>query len=90
MRQVQLFYLLLFGFLMGCTAEASTPTEETMLPTVAILATESTKIAAADAESTSLATPTRETVVTATWTAAPTITATPTAVATPTGGLDRG
>jgi len=84
MRQVQLFYLLLFGFLMGCTAEASTPTEETMLPTVAILATESTKIAAADAESTSLATPTRETVVTATWTVAPTITATPTAVATPT------
>jgi hypothetical protein len=84
MRQVQLFCLLLIGFLMGCTAEASTPTEETILPTVAILATEPTKITTADAESTSLATPTRETVVTATWTAAPTITATPTAVATPT------
>lgn len=84
MRQVQLFYLVLVGFFMGCTAQVSPPTEETMLPTVTILATEPTKIATADAESTSLATLTREPVVTATWTVAPTITATPTAVATPT------
>ena len=47
MRNVQLFYLLLIGFLMGCTAQVSTPTAETMLPTVAILATEPTKIATA-------------------------------------------
>ncbi|MCC6602886.1 MAG: hypothetical protein IT327_06735, partial [Anaerolineae bacterium] len=84
MRHIQLFYLLLVGCLLGCTAQVSNSATETMLPTVAILATESTKIATADAESTSLATPTREPVVTATWTAAPTITATPTAVATPT------
>ncbi len=84
MRHVQLFYLVLVGFLMGCTSQVSPLTEETMLPTVTVLTTEPTKTATADAESTSLATPTREPVVTATWTVAPTITVTPTVVATPT------
>lgn len=84
MRNVQLFYLLLVGFLMGCTAQVSPPTAETMLPTVTILPTEPTKIATANIDSTLAATPTREPVVTATWTPPPTITTTPTVVPTPT------
>ena len=84
MRHVQLFYLLLIGFLMGCTPQVSTPTAEMILPTATILTTEQTKTATADAESTLVATPTPEPVVTATWTLSPTITATPVVVATPT------
>jgi hypothetical protein len=84
MRHVQLFYLLLVGLLMGCTTQVSTPTEETMLPTVTALVAETTIIATATAESTLVATPTREPVVTATWTVAPTIAVTPTVTATPT------
>lgn len=84
MRHVQLFYLLLVGFLMGCTPQVSTPTVETMLPTLTLLAAEPTRIATADAESTLAATPTREPVDTATWTMSPPITVTPTVVATPT------
>ena len=84
MRQVQLFYLLLVGFLMGCTAQVSTPIPGTMLPTVTVLATEPTKTATADAESISVAAPTGEPVVTVTRTVAPPITVTPTVVATPT------
>ncbi|MBK6710059.1 MAG: hypothetical protein IPG51_06920 [Chloroflexi bacterium] len=82
MKYVQLFYLLLVGILMGCTAQVSL-TEET-LPTVTILPTEPTKIATADAESTLVVIPTPEPVVTAAWTVAPTITATPTVAPTPT------
>jgi hypothetical protein len=84
MRQVQLLYLVLVGILMGCTAQVSPPTEETMLPTVTVLATVPTQIATTDAQSTSVATPTREPVVTATWTVAPTIAVTPTVTAAPT------
>lgn len=84
MRQVQLFCLLLIGYLMGCTAQVSPSTAETTLSTVTILAAEPTKIAPADAESTLLATATCEPEVTATWTVAPTIAVTPTVTATPT------
>lgn len=83
MRHVRLFYLLLVGFLMGCTPQVSTPTAETMLPTLTLLAAEPTKMAA-DAESTSVATPTREPVGLAIGTLSPTITVIPTVVATPT------
>ena len=84
MRHVQLFYLLLVGFLMGCTPQVSTPTAETMLPTLTLLAAEPTKMATADAESTLVATPTREPVGLATGTLSPPITVTPTVVATAT------
>ncbi|MEZ4513969.1 MAG: hypothetical protein R3C62_19025 [Chloroflexota bacterium] len=84
MRHIQLFYLVLAGFLLGCTVQVSPSTTKTALPTVAILAAEPTKIATADAQSTSVATPTDVPMVTATWTVAPTITTTPTVVATPT------
>ncbi|MBK9051510.1 MAG: hypothetical protein IPL78_11500 [Chloroflexi bacterium] len=84
MRHVQLFYLLLVGFLMGCTPQVSTPTAETILPTLTLLAAEPTKIATADAESTLVATPTHEPMGIATGTLSPPITVTPTVVATPT------
>ncbi len=83
MRHVQLFYLLLVGFLIGCTPQISTPTAETMLPTLTLLAAEPTRIATADAESTLVAAPTREPVGTATGTLSPPLTVTPTVVATP-------
>lgn len=84
MRHVQLFYLVLVGFLIGCTPQVSTPTAETMLPTLTLLAAEPTKTATADAESTLVTTPTRDPVSTATGTLSPTITITPTVIATPT------
>jgi hypothetical protein len=84
MKYDQLFYLLLIGFLMGCTPQVSPSIEEALLPTVTVLAMESTKITPTSAESTLVATPTPEPVVTATWIVTPTIIATPTIVSIPT------